>query len=110
MEITLKESKILKEPALIAVEVQKIAGMVKRLREYDDDLKYADWSTSEFIDGLTESEDGMKLLRDGHEIAEYSDDPYFVNQWTGYCPDDYHGFMYFRTSIPGTYVKVYYEM
>ena len=105
-----EEKKILKEPEQICLAVLEIEGLVKQLVEIDEDYKYADWTHAEFVEGLEEDEDAMILLHDGNQIAEYGDDNYFVNQWTGYAPDDYHGYMYFRTNRSGVYVKVYYEM
>jgi len=35
---------------------------------------------------------------------------YFVDQWTGYCEDDFHGELYFKTDVPGQYVRVHFDM
>lgn len=64
------------------------------------------WDSAELVSGLTVGEHG--LYQDGTCIAELCDD-YFVNQYTGYCADDYHGNLYFRTDVPGQYVKVHFE-
>lgn len=37
------------------------------------------------------------------------DDKYFCDQYTGYCEDDYNGYMYYPVDNKGTYVKVWYE-
>lgn len=34
--------------------------------------------------------------------------PYFVNQYTGYCEDDYHGTMFIKVDEEGTFVAIQY--
>lgn len=52
----------------------------------------------------------QKILvdEDGEEFGEQCDN-YFVNQWTGYCCDDYHGYIYLPTDEKGTYIEMYYS-
>lgn len=64
-----------------------------------------DWHSAELVSGLTVGERG--LYHGEICIAEWCDD-YFVDQHTGYCEDDYYGSLYFRTDVPGQYVKVSY--
>ena len=35
--------------------------------------------------------------------------PYFVNQYTGYCGDDYHGTMYVKVDDDNTFVAIHYD-
>lgn len=57
-------------------------------------------------EGLKDAE-GEIICCDGRCM----DDPlgYFVEQWTGYCEDDYHGTMYFPVDDNGTVVVVSYS-
>lgn len=52
----------------------------------------------------------QKILvdEDGEEFGEQCDN-YFVNQWTGHCCDDYHGYIYLPTDEKGTYIEMYYS-
>lgn len=36
-------------------------------------------------------------------------DDYFVDQWTGYCEDDYCGNLYFKTDTPNTFIMFSYH-
>lgn len=97
--------KIYNEARKIAVK----AAQIKRLGEELEkriDVEGADWYNAELVCGVSER-DGY-LFEGETRIAEHADD-YYVNQWTGYCEDDYHGYMYFKTDVPGQYVRVYYE-
>lgn len=57
-------------------------------------------------EGLKDA-DGEIICSDGRCI----DEPlgYFVDQWSGYCEDDYHGNMYIPVDDKGTVVVVSYD-
>lgn len=57
-------------------------------------------------DGCLFNEKGVMLSDDGCCMNESI--PYFVNQSTGYCEDDYYGTMFVCVS-KGTFVAVFYE-
>lgn len=93
-------------------EVKKIAGKVAQIKRLSEQLEEkgvsvegVDWYNARLVCGISER-DGY-LFEGDTRIAEYADD-YYVNQWTGYCEDDYYGYMYFKTNVPGQYVKAYY--
>ena len=44
------------------------------------------------------------------ETGNYVDDDYFVSQHTGYCGDDFYGHLWFKTNVPGQYVRIYFSM
>ena len=77
----------------------KIRSLAQRL-EKKMDTDGVDWSTAVF-DTM-----GKKDI----ERLELVDDEYYVQQWTGYIEDDFYGYLYFKTDVPGQYVKVYFHM
>lgn len=93
---------IYKEIKRIARLSAQINRLVNILEERFEDYGI-DWYSAELVSGLTVGERG--LYHGKFCIAEWCDD-YFVDQHTGYCEDDYFGHLYFRTDVPGQYVKV----
>lgn len=49
---------------------------------------------------------GNLLSKDGRCMDE--EIPYFVNQYTGYCEDDYHGTMFIKVDNNNTFVAIQY--
>ena len=66
-----------------------------------------EWYSAELVSGLTAC-DG-RLYSDGCQIAEWADE-YYVDQTQGYSEDNYYGWLYFRTDVPGQYVRVRFDM
>jgi hypothetical protein len=93
---------IYKEIKRIACLNAQINRLVNILEERFEDYGI-DWNSAELVSGLTVGERG--LYHGEICIAEWCDD-YFVNQHTGYCEDSYYGQLYFRTDVPGQYVRV----
>lgn len=93
---------IYKEIKRIACLNAQISRLVDILGERFEDYGI-DWHSAELVSGLTVGERG--LYKGKICIAEWCDD-YFVRQYAGYCEDDYYGYLYFRTDVPGQYVKV----
>lgn len=58
-------------------------------------------------DGVLYDSKGRELSNDGRCMDEAI--PYFVNQTTGYCGDDFYGTMYVKVDSKNTFVAVYYE-
>ena len=97
-------------------EIKKIAGnneAIKRLREklskkIDYDGLF--FEHAYFITGCKER--GGHLYRDGHRLDNGGlvDEDYYCDQHTGYCEDDYHGTLYFKTNVPGQFVAVPFDM
>lgn len=98
--------KIYKEVKKIAGRIAQITRLCESLEAKGLDVEGADWFNAQLVSGLTIK--GRYLCEGESCIAEENDD-YYVCQWTGYCEDDYCGYLYFKTDVPGQYVKVYYE-
>jgi hypothetical protein len=100
----------------IIPELKKIAGLnakIKRLVEIvgekiDDDGLYL--GSAYLISGC--SAKGNHLYKDGHRLDNggLTDDLYYCDQHVGWCEDDVHGTLYFRTDVPGQYVAVPFDM
>lgn len=96
-------------------ELKKIAGKndaIKRLSEslYQKlGLDGLDLECAYFVTGCTER--GGHLYKDGKRLDKDGlvDDLYYCTQYTGYCKDDYHGTLYFKTNVPGKFVAAPFE-
>lgn len=66
-----------------------------------------EWYSAELVSGLTVR--NGKLYREDIPVAKWADE-YFVNQSQGYIEDNYYGWLYFRTDVPGQYVRVHFDM
>lgn len=96
-------------------EVKKIAKMMSQIHRLakslennpDFDCEGLDWSSVEFVSGLQERNDG--LYQEGCRIATESFD-FYCDQSTGFCEDDYYGWIYFKTDVPGQFVRVYFHI
>ena len=66
-----------------------------------------EWWSAELVSGLT-ARDG-KLYYGDFPVAEWADE-YYVDQTQGYSEDNYYGWLYFRTDVPGQYVRVHFDM
>lgn len=87
-------------------EIAKCMSKVSRLAQdisYKIDAEGVFWHTAEFV---TLSKEDIKGMFDPK--TEVTED-YYVDQSVGMCGDDYYGYLYFKTDVPGQYVKVYYE-
>ena len=100
----------------IIPELKKIAGLnakIKRLAEIVGEKIDADGlglESAYLISGC--SVKGNHLYKDGHRLDNcgLTDDLYYCDQYTGYCEDDFHGTLYFKTDVPGQYVAVPFDM
>lgn len=101
---------------IIYPEIKKIAGKneaIKRLAEKMSDKLDCDGLILDhayFVTGCKERaghlyKDGKRLDRNG-----LVDGKYYCTQYAGYCEDDYHGTLYFKTNVPGQFVAVPFEM
>lgn len=66
-----------------------------------------EWYSAELVSGLT-ARDG-KLYYGDLPVAEWADE-YYADQTQGYSEDNYYGWLYFRTDVPGQYVRVHFDM
>lgn len=94
--------KTFKEVKEIAKCVSKIGMLVDKLEDYID-TDGINWYTATFV--LLDKED-IENFKNSNGVTE----DYFVNQWTGYCGDDYCGELYFKTDVSGQYVQVHFDM
>ena len=93
-------------------EIKKIAGMnaardrLNKILSDKIDCDGIDWSSAKLIDGCRER--GGHLYQDGGRLDNSGlvDGDYYCDQHTGYCEDDYHGTLYFKTNVPGQFVSV----
>lgn len=100
----------------IIPELKKIAGLnakIKRLAEIVGEKIDADGlglESAYLISGC--SAKGKHLYKDGHRLDNcgLTDDLYYCDQHTGWCEDDFHGTLYFKTDVPGQYVAVPFDM
>lgn len=91
-------------------EIKRIAILNDKLRRFIEliDSKYGDigegvdWNTAELV--TLSKKDIQNFRESGNET-----DDYFVAQSTGYLCDDFYGHLWFKTDVPGQYVKVYFE-
>lgn len=91
-----------KEVKEIAKCVSKIGTLVDRLKDYID-TDGINWYTAVFV---SLDKDDIEHFENSNGVTE----EYFVNQWTGYSADDYYGELYFKTDVPGQYVRVHFHM
>ena len=92
----------------IACAVDKINRLNKKLSEKFD-VEGIEWNTAELITGCSEK-DGH-LYKNGCRLdSGNGETEYYVDQCTGYCGDDFHGWLYFKTDVPGQFVQVHFDM
>lgn len=70
--------------------------------KYGDIGEGVDWHTAKLV--TLSKEDIKNFKQSGNETEDY-----FVAQTTGYLGDDFYGHLWFKTDVPGQYVKVYFE-
>lgn len=101
---------------IVIPELKKIAAAndkIKRLSKIVGEKIDADGLWLEgayFIDGCKEK--NGHLFQNGCQLdnSGLADDLYYCDQHTGYCEDDYHGTLYFKTDVPGQFVAVTFDM
>lgn len=104
-------------PKVIVPEVEEIANTMCTLRELAKKLESENdmfvgnlWTTAKFIPGCTEK-DGHLYDKDGKMLDNgVGELEYYVWQQSGYCEDDYYGYLYFKTKEPGLFVRVEFEI
>lgn len=98
-----------------AKDLKKLAKLKARLdRMVEHIIKTADLDTdglelhgADLITGCTER--NGRLYHQGHCIGRDEGD-YYCNQSQGYCEDHFFGYLYFKTDVPGEYVRIYFDM
>lgn len=94
--------KTFKEVKEIAKCVAKIGRLAEKMHDYID-TDGIEWYTATFVSLTKEDIDDFE---ENNGVTE----EYFVTQSTGYCEDCYYGELYFKTDVPGQYVRVNYDM
>lgn len=97
---------IYKAAKRIACLNAQLARQVKLMNQ-EIDPDGINWYSAELVSGLT-ARDG-KLYYESLPVAEWADE-YYVKQYQGYFKDTYFGRLYFRTDVPGQYVRVCFDM
>lgn len=91
-----------KEVKEIAKRNTQIKRLVDKLAETID-VEGLEWSSAQFV-SLTKED--IKCFDPVTSVTE----DYLTDQRKGYCEDDYYGWLYFKTDVPGQYVRVYFSM
>ena len=91
--------KIYKEIKEIAKCNSKIERLTDRLSERFDVGEDIEWNTAIFV---SMKDKDLKRL-------DLVDDDYYCDQHVGYLEDDFYGWLYFKTDVPGQYVRVHFQ-
>lgn len=97
-------------------EFKKIAGHMTAVQRLSDkisekiDTDGFEFSSAYLVSGCTER--GGHLYQGGARLDNCGlvDNDYYCEQHTGYCEDDYHGTVYFKTNVPGQFVAIPFDM
>ena len=85
-------------------EIKKIAKCMEKAKKLAEQLEEkietsdVEWETAHFVSMSKEELSHLDLV----------DDEYYVKQYQGYIEDDFYGWLYYATNIPGQYVKVHF--
>ncbi|MBQ8559067.1 MAG: hypothetical protein IJ439_03680 [Tyzzerella sp.] len=86
-----------KEIKQIAKYIQKIQRLSEQLAERID-VDDIEWNTAHLVSMSKEQLSHLELVAD----------EYYVKQYQGYIEDDFYGWLYYATDVPGQYVKVHF--
>ena len=87
---------------------EKITQLIEKLSSQLD-VDGCDFNDAYFVKNCEEinnhlyDSEGNQLDNDSYGLI---DDDYYCCQYTGYCGDDFHGTLYFKTDVPGQFVAV----
>lgn len=90
---------IYKEIKEIAKCNSKIERLVDKLSEKFDVGEDIEWDTAIFVSMKDEDLKRLDLV----------DDDYYSDHHKGYWEDDFYGWLYFKTDVPGQYVRVHFQ-
>ncbi len=99
---------LIKELGELATKINSIRERLNKIYPFDE----IDWGVNAVYadciikDGYLYDSEGELLSNDGGCMDE--DVPYFVNQHTGYCEDDYYGTMFIKVDEQNTFVAIRY--
>lgn len=94
--------KVYKEIKEIAKLNSKKKHLVAKLVGANFDTEGIAWDTAKFV---SLSKEDIEVFENTNGVTE----DYFVSQSCGYLGDDFYGHLYFKTDVPGQYVRVYFE-
>lgn len=100
---------LIKEFGELSVKCNLIREILSKIYPFDELM---DWGVTGVYDGcivkdgLLYDSHGEPLCNDGRCMDE--EIPYFVNQYTGYCGDDYYGTMFIKVDDDNTFVAIEY--
>ncbi len=100
---------LIKEFGELSTKINLIREKLKKIYPFDD---LTDWDATGVYDGCI-IKDGYLYDSKGKLLSKYGgcmneDVPYFVNQYTGYCEDDYYGTMFIKVDEKNTFVAIQY--
>ena len=91
--------KIYKEIKEIAKCNSKIERLIDKLSERFDVGDDIEWNTAIFVSMKDEDLKRLDLV----------DDDYYSDHHKGYWEDGFYGWLYFKTDVPGQYVRVHFQ-
>lgn len=109
MSVDKNTLKKIKAYARKEIELNSLREKLDKHYLFEDLLQWgvtAIYQNCEIKDGELYNENGDLLSRDGRCMDEQI--PYFVNQSTGYCGDDYYGTMFVKVDEQNTFVAISY--
>lgn len=95
---------IYKEIKKIAMLNGRLKRLIEQLEAKNSDLGCSGihWETAKLV---TLSKEEINYFKERGDETE----DYFVSQSRGYVEDSFYGYLWFKTDVPGQYVKVYFE-
>ena len=100
---------LIKEFGELTAKCDLIREKLKKIYPFED---CSDWGATGVYagcivkDGSLYDSDGELLSNNGRCMDE--EIPYFVNQYAGYCEDDYYGTMFIKVDDENTFVAIQY--
>lgn len=97
-------------------KIKKIANQAANIRKFEKDfydetgLEGLNFFHSELISGCKEIKGHLYINDYRLDNSGLVDDLYYCYQLTGYCEDDFYGDLYFKTNVPGQFIKVPFSM
>lgn len=87
---------------------EKITHLIEKLSSQLD-VDGCDFNDAYFVKNCEEisnhlyDSEGNQLDNDSYGLI---DSDYYCCQYRGYCEDDFHGTLYFKTDVPGQFVAI----
>ena len=100
---------LIKEFGELTIKCNLIREKLEKVYPFDELM---DWGAKGVYVGCTVKDGslydscGTLLSKDGRCMDEEL--PYFVNQYTGYCEDDYYGTMFIKVDDENTFIAIEY--